>query len=235
MTNLTITPYPNIPKLNEIYQTVDLKFSFLLKISDSEYKQQNPPCKCRDYLHDIVDSNLTGKGFGIYGMTYSPSEFPIDLEVLRYNLKFPDKNKKAWFIENFNYLKEIEKKASIPESLFIDVDEVSLILESNKFWMQNSVLVSLHSYICRMLCYQNLKLSGKDQQYITLLKQNPKFEPLLENVSVLKTNSFHGWGKMHTNLVHDHSGILTFVRGPDSYDALSQNENYQELVSNGVL
>lgn len=231
---IKIIPFPKLARLNEIYQTIDLRFSFLIIDKDGNYCEQNPPCKCRDYLHDIVNSNLTGKPFAIYGMVYDVKEFPIDLNVTRYLLRFPSKEKQKYFCDNFNYLLEIEQKAEIPFSILFEIDDNQIVLTGDKFWISNSLLISLYSYLCRCMCYKDMILTGKDLEYEKYLrKDHNNYTKALENISVLKTKDFHGWSPTSDN-IHDYSGVLTFLV-PGWISGIGENTSWKELKERGVV
>lgn len=229
---IKIIPFPKQTQLTEIYQTIDLRFSFLILDKDGNYCEQNPPCKCRDYLHDIVNSNLTGKPFNIYGMEYDAKEFPIDLNVTRYLLRFPSAEKQTYFETNFKHLLEIEKKAGVAYSTFTIVNNREIILTGDKFWISNSLLISLYSYFCRCMCYKDMVLTGKDQEYDYYLSKTKHYAKALENVSVLKTKDFHGWPS-DSDKIHDYSGVLTFLC--PTWTNKSINTCYKELKERGVV
>jgi len=235
-----VLPYGNTYRLNEVYQSVDLKFSFLTITDKGDYQEMNPPCKCRDYLHDIINSTIHKVPFAIYGMEFDGSKTPIDLDVTRFYLRFSNLAQKIYFLANLPFLHQIEQKGGFGESSVIDVDKVSLIITGDKSWMNNTVLISLYSFLLRLMCYPKpLAPTGegnKDLGYLNKLREEKYFDQVLENVSLLKTTNFSGWSGMYVQHLHDYSGILTFLGSrPGHCHLTAHNSIYKEYLEKKVV
>jgi len=250
---LKINPFPEMQGLNEVYQSMDLKYAFLKRVGDEEYSECNPLAKCRDYLHDIVNANLTKGTFSIYGMSYSAQKFPIDLDVTRFGLKFPSEADKKTFLENFQELISIETSNDLLASKIMETDKpLYLIVEGDAFWMTNTVLLNLYTYLLRVLCYKNngptmlesLENSGatNESNYLQCIGRD-RLEKILTQLGSFKTDTFCGYSEeMGTRDLHDFSGIVSFFGKPQNYQCKysvaqcsSNNAHYKYFKDQGLL
>lgn len=236
--------------LSESYQNMDLKLSFLHAEADGSYTECNLPAKCRDYLHDIIQSNLTGNPFEVYGMKYDPtSNSPVDMDVLRLRLKFPSKKAHESWMTNFWYLAEVEKKNGLEPTRVTMLEPIAqgvqIMVESDKVWMSNAMILSIYSFLNRVLCYEfstkdiwaELKVKeGNDAGYFKSIKQDVFFK-ILDDLSLIRFPDFCGWNKdAQIGTVHSSSGFVSILTTNDfSRNYILPNTHYADLKRRGVL
>lgn len=258
MSEIKIHPFGPSPILGEIYQAKDLKFQFLSKLGENEFKACHPPCKCRDFLHDIVHATQTSGEFYLYSMRYSGKETPIDLDVLRFLLIFPDKATFEIFQENLEELNRICSDAGFgPVEVTQIPNTLTLILETDPEWLTTAMMLSVFTFLCKLACYKpdadstfldtciksceghNQNSKYTELHYIKILGEK-KLKKLLKNVKKTKIDTFHGWRgdeESFTHLLHDCSGFLTMCRRDSGilYPALAEyNTQYQKVKSIGL-
>jgi len=150
--------------LTEIYQKTGLYYAFINKNSKGEYDACHPWVKCRDFLHDVVRTNITGKGFCIYGLRYSMDKNPpIDLNKMRIIVKCEDKAGKSptddKFAEDMKYaltlLNHFEKYAGVSLSTLkyvkVDNHEGSVAMFTGSYiWVRSPFLVSMYTLLIRL-------------------------------------------------------------------------------------
>lgn len=154
MNILSLKLWEDIERLTEIFQSLDIKFAFV----NDKYEQIHQPCKCRDFLGDLMWSRVHKKPVSIYGMKYDYAKNPYDLETTRLSLKFPSIAKKNNFIKNFGYLTEREKAYNIPLSILLETDQDNtLIIEGNKEWQTAVWKLSLYTFYMKVMAYDNVE------------------------------------------------------------------------------
>ena len=116
--------------LAEIFQSVDIKFSFVNK----KMEQVTVPAKCRDFLGDCIFSRRYKKAVSIYGFNYDYTQKPFD--DCRFSLKFPSKETMTNFINNINYLHEREKQAGVKLTTIFNTNQPNtLVVEGSNYWI----------------------------------------------------------------------------------------------------
>jgi len=147
--------------LNEIYQEIDMKFSFVNEI-DGKLHQCHQWVKCRDFLHDAVRTTITGKKSSIYGFTFDIGENPlVDLENM--NILVAYKDAKFWPLvraqlsRGLRLINQIE--ANVGEELSV-ITKVQAnkgsyynhvwVIKGPKMWMSSPFLVSLYTFLIRL-------------------------------------------------------------------------------------
>jgi len=147
--------------LNEDYQPTGMKFSFYTE-KDNKLTQCHEWVKCKDYLHDVIRTSLTGEDTKIYGFQFSKENNPcIDLTKTRMLVSwagFKDANLvEPSLINGVKLLNHLEKIANVKLSKFEKVmgdKENSFYhvwaIESPKFWMTHPHLISLYSFLLRL-------------------------------------------------------------------------------------
>lgn len=243
-TNIKIKAFPT-SRLNEIYQTKDVKFVFLRKTGKDTYDECHVPAKCRDYLHDIVNTNLTGFPTGIYGMSYTKEGNPeVDLDVTRYGLKFPDEKSAASFQENVPpIIHVIEKNAGLKLTTVSQVDKQYFVVEGDPFWVHSTLAVSLYTLLLRICAYEykdpsnfreELKpVGGNDAQYVGKIPAKA-WEAILSDVKQFHTPTFCGWpAGSSIDTIHDYSGVVSLLCG-NPYKDMSANEHYRMFQEKGL-
>ena len=68
--NKKVTWIKHINSLTEIYQPTNMQFSFANIIDDKIY-QCHQWVKCKDYLHDVIKTSLTGISSNVYGFIFT--------------------------------------------------------------------------------------------------------------------------------------------------------------------
>ena len=218
-------------QLNQIFQTKNLNFAFLHEQAPGEFVPFHPPCKCRDYLGDILHSKFYGKPFSIYGMTLKPEDNLLCEDRLQLLVDFPNKSMRDQFIKNFPFLnrKTAELLDGPPVSLSIDTNsEKRVVLFGDKFWQSKSYYISLLTFICRTMMYldspeqdfdvfekKDLVSRGIDGNYYIMLRDAglQKFAPLLRKIDPDNVNGPCGWdADADIASVHNYSGILTYFK-----------------------
>ena len=167
--NLVIKEFTDSANLDEIYQKSGLRFSFLSK--DGE--QCHPWVKCRDYLHDIVKSQVTKKSLrDIYGLSFNPKKDP---NICLDNIKMVVKNYKPGqkSEKELNVLVEIadgavrllnhyEGLAKLKQQTTCKiVEDKYIIFEGPSLWLKSPVLTSMFTFLIR-LGARGLKFKSHD-------------------------------------------------------------------------
>ena len=196
--------------LTEIFQSVDIKFALV----NNKYEQVHQPCKCRDFLGDLMFSRKWGIEVSIYGMKYDYAKSPYDTEVTRISLKFPDKNAKTNFINNFTYLTSREQVYNIPVSVLLETDqENTLIVEGDKNWQEAVWKLSLYTFYMKVMSYKDTsKLNKPEDKYKESLTDDLEAK-FLSNI--LKTTDYIDRA-LSTN--HNAAGFVTCIHVRTNYD-----------------
>ena len=150
----------NTTRLNEIFQCLDIKFSFVSDKREGVFKQVSVPCKCRDFLGDILWSRALKQPVSIYGMSYDYSKAPYDEDRLKLSLKFPSEETKETFLRKFSkFLGEKERLAGIKEyTQVIETEESdTIIVIASSHWQQSVWKLSLYTYYLKLCSYDNPK------------------------------------------------------------------------------
>jgi hypothetical protein len=213
---------------------MELRWAFVNRV-DSGFQQITQFCMCRDFLHDIVHAQYTNGSVAIYGMSFVAQETPLNLDKIRMALSFPDKKSKEYFLTNIPFLSNVEKNASLSPTVFYEDEKTGkLILEGDSFWCSNSVLVSLYTFLHRLMCYEKMQpKDGNDAKYLANL-QVPLDKILKQLPSLGGTSSFHGWEKdASISRIHNNSGVQS-IFGKAPYFQ-KDSGLYQEYVARGVF
>jgi hypothetical protein len=147
--------------LSEIGQVTGIHYAFLSSEEDG-YKQCHPWVKCRDFLHDVLRGNISGKNENIYGFSYvSGTNPPLDTK----NMRMMVKRNVASITEKT--LKETEKIMDSSVSILRCVEEYSgihphtevhkvaenkefFIFEGSPEWVSSTFMVSLYTFLIRL-------------------------------------------------------------------------------------
>ena len=190
--------------LTEIFQSVDIKFAHV----NDKYEQVHQPCKCRDFLGDMMYSRHHSKPSHIYGMLYDYEKNPYDTETTRLSLKFPSKDQRENFINNFVYLTSKEGAFGIPKSIILDTDqENTLIIEGHKDWQAAVWKLSLYTFYMKVMSYQKTnELKSPEKEYRDGLTDSLE-EALLKNIQNDKANGIEK--SLESN--HNSAGFYSMV------------------------
>ena len=235
---MKVVPFSGQSRLTEIYQTVDLKFSFLNRLGDEEWQEMTQPAKCRDYLHDIVNCCINGSKFALYGMSFDAAKTHINIDKFRMLLRFPHNEAFNIFQQNITSLNALEEKNGIEKSVFYPVENLvdALICEGDVFWLSNSVLISFYTFELRLMCYiECTPLSGQDKEYQNQLNVTEHYKNIRNNLKSLLSNAFHGWSGENQYQVHDCSGLLSmFTKKYQQSRMYENNTIFKDYVDRGL-
>lgn len=148
--------------LNEIYQTTGMQFSFVSSPKDG-FKQCHTWVKCRDYLHDVVRTRLTGIDTLVFGFDYKDGvNPPADLRKMRMLVtkqNLTDKNIpefKRKMASSLKLIRHFERHANMPLSTLKEVDPgeskrlAVFMFTGPAAWMKAPALVSMYTFLIRL-------------------------------------------------------------------------------------
>lgn len=195
--------------LSEIFQSIDVKFSFVKKETENTFKQIHSVVKCRDFLGDCVWSKKTGNAVSIYNFNYKYKENPFDEKQLQLSMTFPDKKTLNVFTLNFHLLNDKEEKAKVKKSKYFKTNcPLSIIIVSSKCWQSSIWKISLFTYYLKLFCYKSIDhLQDPEKEYSEYLI--PKTENKL--ISKVKTKKEHLYDNI--SMAHNYSGFVSVIKG----------------------
>lgn len=193
-----------VKSLAEIFQSLDIKFSFVNK----NMEQVTVPAKCRDFLGDCIFSRKRKTPVYIYGFSYNYVENPFD--DCRFSLKFPDGGSYNNFISNLGILHEKEKHAGVKLSKIYTTDQKdTLIVEGSNYWTTAIWKISLYTFYLKLISYKSLADLAKPEDSYTL-KLTPHLESVL--LSKVKNRKFDVDKKLNcTSTVHNVHGFYSVL------------------------
>jgi hypothetical protein len=164
--------FTNTTNLNEIYQPVGTKFSFVNEIN-GELTQCHQWIKCRDYLHDAIRTALTGNPSSIFGFKFSENNPKLDLENTKLLVSQPGIN--GWIefrsqltrsLKLINYfetlagekLSTIKKVQGCSSSNFKHV----WMFTGPKMWISAPHLISMYTFLIRLGAKKFGKFNDED-------------------------------------------------------------------------
>jgi hypothetical protein len=187
---LTVEWFKNPKHLSEIYQQTGMIFAFV-----TSPKLGTKVChewvKCRDFLHDAVRSQVTGKSCGIYGFSFDPAQNPnLDMKKMRMLVSKHDLADKT--IEDFKnkmkaalvLINHYEKQAKISLSKMQEVNpsgsnkKVIYLFTGSGIWMTSPFLVSMYTFLIR--------LGDKELKFTTSSELLKEFSDLQEKAKTGK-------------------------------------------------
>lgn len=147
--------------LDEIYQSVAMKFAFVNEIN-GKLTQCHPWIKCRDFLHDALRTMLTDEETNIYNFTYKKDVNPwIDMnntrmlisekdlkEPLKFRFKLSRSLKLLHFYETLAGV-ELTKIQKVEGDIKKRYEHVWM-LTSPKMWMSSPYLISMYTLLIRL-------------------------------------------------------------------------------------
>lgn len=189
--------------LAEIFQSVDIKFSFVNK----KMEQVTVPAKCRDFLGDCVFSRRYKKAVSIYGFSYNYTQKPFD--DCRFSLKFPNKETMTNFINNINYLHEREKQAGVKLTEIFKTDQKNtLVVEGSNYWINSVWKISLYTFYLKLISYKTLAdVESPENAYVTVL--TPEKEAVM--LSKIKGRKPDHFPNLNTYDVHNKHGFYSML------------------------
>jgi hypothetical protein len=194
--------------LDEAYQQIGMLFAFATDIDKDEVHQVcHEWVKCRDYLHDAVRTQITGKPSSIYGFNFNINNNPnIDLKKTRMLVtkgdmkdaevgEFKDKMKSA-----LKLLRHFEKRVGISLSKMAEVDtegsgkKFIAMFSSSPAWLKSPHLVSMYTFLIRL---GDKRIEFKDAKS---LREGFRKLYELHKSGKLDDNDAKYLGKMHNKL-----------------------------------
>ena len=185
---IKVTWFPsNSSRLNEIYQQTGMVFAFVTSPKEN-YKMCHEWVKCRDFLHDAVRSQITGRNCEIYGFKFHPGNAnpPIDLSKMRMLVSKNDikdgdiQDFKSKIKSSLRLLNHFERYAGVSLSRIKEVDprgsgkKVVFLFISPVMWISSPFLVSMYSFLIR-LGDKKLKFRGEKDLIEKLLEINKEY------------------------------------------------------------
>lgn len=150
--------------LEEIYQSVAMKFAFASFDGAGNILQTHPWIKCRDYLHDAIRTQLTGKIADIYGFMFEKGKNPdinlnkTELLVSQQNIsnveEFQTNITKALKLINF-YEDLVGVENSSIRKVEADIKRKYnhvWLFDGPKFWITAPHLISMLTFLLRLGC-----------------------------------------------------------------------------------
>ena len=184
MLSITCNEYNRKQRLNQIYDN-GWQCAFASKLPKQvRYSQVMPWVYCKDYLNEVVWSNIYSCPCTVYGMAYDPAEFPMELTRLRLLVR-----------DNTVSPLEIEKQCRNSKGLLRDFDKLFgfrrtvlkrvgihnkksavFIFEADKKWLVSPPLLSLFSLLCRAGRYWTEDFKGSPKKFVEKFVEDPFVE-----------------------------------------------------------
>ncbi len=180
--NFTLVDNENRKKLSE-GRNCGMSCGFAKREGDV-FTMLMPLSACKDYLSDVVFSEITGKPYTIYGLTttktgaFSNGEGYLVTGILKYQRtddKYPnyDRDYEA-LAKNYEnlviFMNEFEKKLKLTQFTQITpLEENRYLVIVPAFWLTRTYLISLYALILRMGIFYK---SGDVIEYLDKFNQN---------------------------------------------------------------
>jgi len=199
-------------------QTQSLRYSFVNKISDTKYEQLHKLFLCRDYFCDCIYGNIHNKKIQIYGFTWDAPHQKLDSNKTRILIVGKEVEN---LINNIDRLNTIEAVNGFSLTQIIPILKNKIIIEGDPIWMSNTFMISLYSFLFRIMSYELLTDNwikevmnncSVDSNYLNRIGKN-KFSKLLTLLSEIPDSSFTITGFSNIvdtdiNYIHNYSGIM---------------------------
>jgi hypothetical protein len=199
--------------MSEIYQQTGMMFAFVGPPKDG-LKVCHPWVKCRDFLHDAVRSQITGKPCAIYGFNFKPaSNPPIDLKRMRMLVtkgSFRSEDEmtifKAKIAAALVLINHFERQAKSSLSMVQEVDATGsgkrlvFMFTGPGMWVKSPFLISMYTFLIRLgdkeLKFKNAKdlksqfkglhkVVERDNDVAYLDRTWDKLHPIIKNRKIL--------------------------------------------------
>lgn len=230
MMKLTLHKDTGKKSFTESPQSKPVKFCYISRVNEDEFKQISPPSKCRDFLTDVLlHSAIGGFNYPIYSFSYNTEDGKVSRKEALFGIEYPeDPNKKM-----LSLFSEWEAECGLNRTTITRVDNNNLIVVGDKKWVRNTTTVSLYTLLIRLLFY---KFDREFETFDVFLKLFPEIQPCQDarmikditkciNIKYFTTNinnfskGLNAGGNIkgthlyeyNKHVLHD-SGILTFSR-----------------------
>lgn len=254
MKKVTLDVLSTYNDYNQLYQSIDTKFSFCKRIGEDHYEELFTPVLCRDYLSDAVVQSQVGRlpDCEIFG-------FRLDEEIdtSELILRVVCTNKKA-FLKNVKFIKKLEKEypnLKKPLQVYETSHEDSVVLVGDSLWVKNSLTISLITFLIR-ICNTSVDNPGTtintftkafisqysgydDSEYAhTIIYQLGNFNFFVRNIDeILGDNPLTGIDDKRfledkyifqtensSEAFHNNSGVLSFANYLENFRAMSVDD-----------
>jgi len=236
--------------LCEIGQTTGIHYAFLSSKEDG-YRQCHQWIKCRDFLHDALRNQVTGKKDYIYGFSYEKGvNPPIDTKKMRITVKRCEVNNTRDILEHgLAIIHCVEKHSGIkPLSKMYEAtcgEQGVYIFEGAVDWVESTFMISLYTFFIR-LGAKKIEFKDKEDLYVKLEKLCktsysdhdvsylktilPFLDKITKNRKKLKYVMKNGksfFEDQTINMFHGYTGVVALCRQAVSKG--TQNEKLKDL------
>lgn len=243
----TIIENPQTNHLCEAMQFNEIKFAFVNDVGNDTFQAVHLWMKCREYFNEILMKNhhpeLT---IGtVHGFHYKHDEFPYDLSATRIAMRFPNKETKKTFIENIEFIHNIERLNGwqLTEIRSVNKPQYNnmVLVIADKAWVSSCILTNLYTLCLKLASlgadHKDFKeLTTKFQQAympseLMYLKSitDARFTSIMHNLNELRTlptKYVDGTDEKRSDYtIHGHSGILAVL-----HQDRTLSKAYRELM-----
>jgi hypothetical protein len=198
----------------ENYQPDNFQLAFA-KVTDDSVVGLHPPVKCRDFLLDTLlwSSGAVPKD-KIYGYDFAG---PIDKDVclLAFNVKHPD---------NMSEINTIELAFDLePTTLSETTEKGTYLLQGSSFWQENTVKLSLYTFLVRAYLSRNVKDLLAEMQSLhalgaTITSAGGAIQKIMTMKKTISPYILKQSPEMiDKRAVHDASGFANYLVFPNNY------------------
>lgn len=217
-----------------------LEFAF---VSDN-YEQCHNFILCKDFLQDIVYSNINEKTINIFNFLYSPHKDPkICLKQLRLLVRnHSDKLFEKKLNNSIRFINELETSLRMKHTKLRVCENKTYLIQATRRWMKAPPMISLFVLMLRIGLMHNANKTAK-KTLDDMLKN--KIKPYQKKDAYLLKNSYLGFerimkmgdrkifyrdiNKNYPNLsvdcIHNSTGILSY-----SNEIKTQEEGYVGII-----
>ncbi|RLI53440.1 MAG: hypothetical protein DRO87_11630, partial [Candidatus Thorarchaeota archaeon] len=144
--------------LSEIYQTVHLEFAFATKEEEGVYKAAHQFVLCRDFLHDVIWSQLNKKPVLIYGFKFAANKDDrIDTDKTKLFIRKPDIANHLERVEKVLHI--FEKRMRIKKTkIYATQCKTIFLVVGSKSWMSSTQMISLYTLLIRMASNEDARI-----------------------------------------------------------------------------
>lgn len=225
-----IKPF-KVNKLAEIMQQKQTQMAMARKDGKDAVVQLHQYVLCRDFFNEVMQSNVDGKRYAIYGFEYhKDKDNALPQDYIGFMYYMPKAADEEAFLKNLVLLNAIEDYNGLELTTVEKICPREYYIQGDKFWLGANYLVSLYSFLLRVFSY-NLNNTKEDDwiQEASELKTNegsyltqvsvPKFKHVLRNLKKLPVNTASpgGWGTdPNVSSLHNNSGFVSIFTGNNS-------------------
>jgi hypothetical protein len=157
------------------------------------------PVRCRDYLGDIQFSKQFKTPAQIYGFNFDYTTVTDDPDFLNLLVYFGEDEWKC-FKENFPIMLKIEEENHLKPTEILETDSTNVFLfKADKFWKSDTHLISLYSWLPRLLSYKINNL--EDWVNSILTQETSNYE--LQRLRTIRNNFADFIKDMHNYQMED--------------------------------